>query len=349
MRATDIPITQDMIARVDPALESAALAVDTLCHRRFYNVLETVYYDWPNYQRSVPWRIWFYERELADVTTIVPVLKTGVAGGTQAGTVIPNSAVFWGDPEYPGAPYTQLQLDRSQSYAFGNSATPQRDVSLLAQHGYWDLQVPAGTLAATITDTSSTSATVSDSTKVGVGDVLIVDSERMLVRDSTWVATGQTQSGLGCTTASSADNLLTVGSGAALAAGEVLQLDGEQMLAQTITGNVATVIRAYNGTVLATHSNASVYAPRLLTITRGDFGSTAATHTNGVTVTVQMIPPTVQEMAVAEALNRIYQETSAYARALGAGQGLVVPGGGLADVRDRCYTAVGRKARYRGV
>jgi hypothetical protein len=349
MSATDIALTPDFIAHVDSALESAADDVDALTHRRFWNSLTTVYYDWPNFQRAYPWRIWFDESELAEVTVNVPVLKTGVAGGTKTGTVIPNTAVFWGSGQY-SPPYRWLELDRSQSYSFGTGVTPQRDVSLLGLVGYWDKQAVAGTLAAAMSDTSSTTATVSNSFALGVGDVIIVDSERMLVRDSAWVTTGQTQSGSGATTASMADNLLTVGSGSALTAGEVLQLDAEQMLALSITGNVVTVQRAYGGTVLATHSNATVYAQRLLTVSRGDFGSTAATHNNSATVNVQVIPGMVRELAIAEALNYVYQKTTAYARQMGAGSGPVMPGGSLPDLRKRVEgSKFTRKLRRRSV
>jgi hypothetical protein len=118
------------------------------------------------------------------------------------------------------------------------------------------------------------------------------------------------------------------------------------MLITSITGNIATVTRAFDGTVLATHSSAEVYALRLLTVTRGDFGSTAATHTQGTAITAAVVPGDVRELARAEALNTVFQMTSAYARTIGE-NARPVPGGSLPDLRNDVLTAYGRKARIR--
>jgi hypothetical protein len=340
MSAPDIKFTADMLRHVDSAIEAAADEVDKLTNRRFWNSLDTVLYDWPNFQRAYPWRIWFDAAELADVTGTPPVVTTG-------GTSIPDSAIFWGPWNY-APPYTFMELDRSQSYSFGVGSTPQRDVSITALRGYWNKTRPAGTLSAALSSTTATSATVSDSADVGVGDVIIVDSESMLVRDAAMADTGQAQQGSGCTTLSAADNQLTVTDGTKYTAGEVLQLDAEWMLALSITGNVITVVRGFGGTVLAAHSGAEVYAQRLLTVSRGFGNSTAATHLSTAAVNAQLIPSDARELAIAEALNFIYQKTSGYARTVGEGQALV-PGGSLPDLRSRVYNSLGRKARSRVV
>ena len=122
------------------------------------------------------------------------------------------------------------------------------------------------------------------------------------------------------------------------------------MLITSITGNTLTVKRSWNGTALATHSGAEIYASRQLTITRGDLGSTAATHSNAAPLNIQVIPALVKELAIAEAVNHVLQRTSGYARTMAIpGAGNVVPGGGLPDLRDKCWTAHGRKARRRVV
>ena len=341
--AADILQTADYNVHVDSAVMAARGDVDRLCRRRFYNVDETQYWDWPNFQRAYPWRIWLDERELADTTVNVPVVTTASTATPQ---VIPSSAIFWGPWNY-SPPYTYLELNRSQSYAFGVGPTPQRDVAITGTFGFWMQTRPAGTLAATA-NSSVTTITVSDSSAIGVGDTITIGSERMLVSDKAFADTGQPQTGSGCTTAQSGDNILAVTSGSALHAGELLQLDAEVMLAASITGNNVTVIRAYDGSVLATHSAAEVYAGRLLTVMRGQFGTTAAAQSSSAAITAQAYPAQVRELAIAESLNYVAQKSAAYARTL-APQSSAVPGSGLPDLRDRVLAAYGRKGRQRAV
>jgi hypothetical protein len=357
--ASDLLQTADYNAHIDSAIQSAADDVNRLCKRRFYNVDETQYWDWPNFQGAYPWRIWFDERELADVTANVPAVYTGVAGGTLPGTQIPASAIFWGHPNY-SPPYTYLELDRSQSYSFGTGPTPQRDTSITGTFGYWIQSRPAGTLADSATS-SVTTITVSNASVIGVGDTITIDSERLLVSDRAYSDTGQAQTGSGCTTALSNDNILEVGTGSEIGAGELLQLDAEIMLAVSVTGNDVTVIRAYDGSVLAEHSGAEVYAARLLTVLRGQFGTTAASHDEGAAITALLVPGQVHELAIAESLNYVAQKSAAYARTLATGSSSptstgtsapgasAIPGGGLPDLRQRVSEIYGRKARQRVV
>jgi hypothetical protein len=341
--ALDVEQTADYDAQIDSALAAGSDDVDALCHRRFYNVLETHYWDWPNFQRAYPWRIWFDEAELADVTVNPPVVTTG-------GTVIPDSAIFWGDANYPTAPYNHLELDRSQSYAFGVGATPQRNIVITGLYGYWLQTRPAGSLAAAVSSSTATTITGSDASGTGlsVGDVLTVDSEAMLVQDCALADTGQQQTGGGCSTAADNDNVLEVASGAALHKGEIIVLDSESMLVQTINGNNATVVRSYDGSQLSTHSDAEVYAYRSLTVQRGFGGTTAATHSNSETLTAALVPGQVHELALAEACNYVLQKTSGYARTIGENM-TIVPGGSLPDLRNRVYARFGRKGRTRVV
>lgn len=338
-RALDIQETAANDAQVDRAIEAARDDVNGLLKRRFYCTIATEFWDWPNFQRAYPWRIWFDARELADTTVMVPVVTTG-------GTVIDAGSILWGPWNY-SPPFTFLELDRSKSASFGLGSTPQKDVSIAGLFGYWDKRAAAGSLAVALADTTSTACTVSNGAALGVGDVLIIGTERMLVTDKQMADTGQAQqSGLGDALAS--DNLLGVTTGSAFSVGEVLQLDAEQLLITSITGNSLTVKRAWNGSALAGHTSAEVYAARLLTVTRGDLGSTAATHTQNTALQIQVIPGLVKELSTAEAINHVLAETSGYARALPQGAG-AVPGVGLPDLRARCYAAFGRKNRQRVV
>lgn len=335
MSATDIENITSYAPQIDSALEHAADSIDGMCHRRFYNVLETQYWDWPNFQRAYPWRIWFGERELADVTSSVPVVTSG-------GQTIPSSAIFWGPWNY-SPPFTFMELDRSKSYSYGVGPTPQRDVAVTGLFGYWNKTTPAGALAAAVSSTTSTSITVTNGVLVGVGDVVVIDSERMLLQDVATTSTGVSFTGL--MDASSSDNVLAVADGTLFAPGEVITLDAERMLITSISSNNLVVRRSYDDTVLASHSSGTIYADRLFTVTRGDFGSTAATHTNAASIVSAVVPGSIRELAIAEALNSVFQKTSGYARSIGENGATPVPGGSLPDLRNDVFRAYGRKSR----
>lgn len=342
MSATDIQQTQDFVKHVDASIEAAARAVERLCHRRFWNEVRTTWYEWPSYQRAYPWRIWFDKAEIADITTLVPVITTG-------GTVIPQSAVMWGGSSNYYPPYRYIELDRSQSYSFGAGNTPQRNVQITAITGYWDKVKPAGTITSSL-NASVTLVPVSDSSTVGVGDVLIVGTESMLVRDMTWSTTGLTLSS-GGTTDLTSDNVLTL-SGSGVNAGEVIQLGSEWMLVTSVSpasAAVVNVLRGFGGSNPVSHSASDVaYAQRTCTVTRGFGGSTAATHNSSDAASTRLIPDLVHELALAESLNYVFQKTSGYARVIGE-NAQVPPGGSLPDVRVQCYAAFGRKMRTRAI
>ncbi len=116
------------------------------------------------------------------------------------------------------------------------------------------------------------------------------------------------------------------------------------MLITDIAGNVLTVKRAWDGSVLATHVGATVYAPRLLTVVRGVLGTAAATHLNGAAVAVHAVPGLVRELAVAEALNLFLQESAGYARTVGEGDSLRMAS---APVCGTCGRSVTRRSAAR--
>ena len=250
----------------------------------------------------------------------------------------------------PGFPYTRVELDRSTTAAWGAGATPQLSILLTGTFGFTTDSDPAGTLAASIASTSATTMTVSDGSQLGVGDLAIIDTERLLVTEKATATTGQTNVS-GATTASAADNAITVSSGAAISLGEVLLLDSERLLVQDITGNVVTVTRAWDGTVLTTHSSATtLYAYRSLTVARGQCGTTAATHSSAAAISRHRPPAAIRDLAIAEAVNRVLQETSGYARTVGEGDGArPAPGVALADLWAEAEGLYRRKARIRAV
>lgn len=343
--ALDIKLTARNDPLVDTAIQAASDDIDGQMHRVFYTTLTTRYFDWPNWQATWPWKIYLDASEVANITTVAPVVTTGGASPQ----TIPAGNVMW-RPENYAPPYTFLELDRSTSSAFGLGSTPQRDVHVTALFGYQDLFAPAGALAAAMSDTTGTTAQVTNGAAVGVGDVMLVDTERLLVTGKTAITTGQSQQGAGVSTNSKADNALTVTDGTKFSPQETLVLDTERMLVVDVIGNVLSVIRGWDGTTLAAHTGATVYALRQLTVTRGAFGSTAATHSNAAAAQIAAVPGLIKELAIAEALVKVTQKVGGYAVEQGSGSSKVAHiGVGLDDLRAAAYEAFGRSARSRVV
>jgi hypothetical protein len=339
--ALDIKFTARSSAQVDRAVISAAGAVEDQLKRKFYPVDATRVFDWPNrYLRAAPWRLWLGKNDLVSATAV-----------TSGGVAIPLASINL-EPANSGPPFTHLELDISKAPgAFTAGQTWQHDIAITGTWGYRADTTPAGTLAVAITDTTGTTVAVSDSTQCGVGSLLVCGAERMLVTDRSMRDTGQAQQGAGCGTAVNSDVSLTVTDGTKYTVGETLLLDSERMLVVDIAGNVLTVKRAFDGSVLATHSGAEVYAPRSLTVTRGALGTTAATHLISAAVSRYAYPGLVTELNIAEAVNTFLQETSGYARTVGEGETQRnASGAGLADIRARAMSAHGRaKARQRAI
>lgn len=339
--ATDSRGSTLRIPLVDSAIQGGARDVDGLCHRQFYPENTTRSFDWPNFQRAYPWRIWLERNELADVTANVPVVTSG-------GNVIPANQILWGPWDDPAPPFTFLELNRAGIASFGNGDTPQQDTQITGTFGYWTKTEARGTLNGTI-NSSVTSLVCSDGgiiTGLGVGDILVIDSERMicsgkLANDSTYMASS------GCRTASVADNMLGVPDGTKFNLGEQLLLDAERMYIDDIAGNVLVVRRAWGGSAIATHSaGVEIYVYRTLQLQRASLGTTAASHNTAVTIYRCAIPGPIRELNLAEAINNVLQKTSGYARTVGGGDNVRnASGAGLQDIRDRVFADYARKAR----
>lgn len=338
--ALDVKQTARNDQQVDRAIDSASRSVEGLMHRVFYPSLATHYWDWPSFQYAYPWRIWFDKAELADVTTTVPVVTTG-------SDIIPAANIIWGHPRY-APPYTYMELDRSTSSSFGHGITPQRDVAITGMYGFSVDTRSGGTLAAAVSSTTSSTITVSDGSLIGVGDQILIGTERMLVTDRSNTTSSQTlQSAL-----TDLDNDVTVAvtTGSAFHVNEVITLDSERMLVVDVTGNNLTVIRAWDGTVLATHTGSTIYVSRLLTVVRGSQGTTAATHSNADVVSVHAVPSLIKQLTVGEAVASLTQEAGAYARSQGYGENTQTNiGQGLDAIRKQAVALYARYGRKRAI
>lgn len=329
-------------AQIDRAIEAGSRAVDDLCQRAFAPMLTTRYKDWPNPQRARSWRLWLDRDEVISVTAL-----------TSAGVVIPATDYYL-EPVNSGPPYRQIQTRLDRPSAFDASSTHQRSIAISGLFGYRDDAVPVGALAAAISSTTQTQITVTAPSLIGVGAVIRCGTERMVITDKTLGDTGQTlQTPL---TAKKDAVLVDVTDGTAFVSGDVIKLGGESMLVRSVAANQLTVERAYGSTVLDTHSGTAIWAPTVLTVTRGVLGTTAATATGGAALTRWMPPAQARTLAIAEAMCTLYGEQSGYARTVRAQAGT----GGTRSVaavlteRDDLRTLVRnsrlcRKARTRAV
>lgn len=343
-RALDIGESARTNNNIDRALQSSARVVDGKCHRTFYPHTATKYFDWPNLQGAASWRLWLDETELISATTV-----------SSGGTAIPT-ANYNLEPNRIGPPYNRLEINIGTSSAFGGGSTPQRDVTITGLWGHTNdesnLGITSEALDATETGIDVPGAV---SAEVGVGSILRIDSERVIVSNRTSLDTTQNLGGSGLTNNKS-DVTVAVGDGTQFAVDELITIDAERMLVVDITGNNLTVIRAYDGTVLAAHTaTTDIYAPRSLTVVRGALGTTAATHSSGATVYRWDPPSGIQLLNLAEAIHTLMQEQTGWFRTMSASSNF---GGtarraatieALIDQRDVQYAQYGRKARTRAI
>jgi hypothetical protein len=344
-QALDLKETARSDGAVDRAIQAATTSVEGLCHRVFYPVVATRYFDWPD-QYARPWRLWLDDSELISATAL-----------SSGGVDIPAGR-FNLEPNRNGPPYNRIEIKLDTDSAFGGGSTPQRDIAIT---GLWagcrNDEAPAGSTAAGAS-ASATALDVTNSAAIGVGHILRIGTERLLVSDRSMLDTGQAlQANL---EARQNDQALTVTDGTAFTVGEVLLLGAERMRIDDIAGNTLVVRRAWDGSTLAAHAAmAGIYASRRLTVIRGALGTTAATIAPGAAIQRWQAPAPVRSLSIAEALVDLLQEASGYARTTGVGSGARQVGGGqiaktqygtsIEDLRDKTYTSHGRKARIRGV
>jgi hypothetical protein len=343
-RALDSKLTARNSAQIDRVLRSASRDIDDLCHRRFYPEQTSRSFDWPPRQSMTPWILRLDSNEVISVTSLT-------SGGT---TIAASDYLLRRADDLNEPPYTRIEIDLGSSASFGGGPTYQQDITVTGLFGYRNDETTAGILSAAVSSTTATTVSVDGaaSAALGVGSVVRVDSERMLVTGRAMADTGQNLGGSGLD-AQAKTVTVPVADGTQFAPDEVLLIESERMLIVDIAGNNLTVKRAWDGSVLAAHaSGVDIYAPRTLTVQRGALGTTAATHLTGAPVYRWDPPGLVHDLAIAEAIGRLSSETSGYTRALRSGEGSSERNrdqGALQQLRDTVYDAVGRKGRVRAV
>jgi len=337
----DVKETARSNARIDRALADATEAVDGMTHRTFYPVVDIRKFDWPPRAGMTPWILRLDANELISVTSLT-------SGGV---TIALGDFLLRRADDKAEPPYTRIEINLGGDASFGGGDTYQQDIVVTGLFGYRNDETTLGTTAEAL-DVSETSVDVDAATSAaaGIGSLLRVDSERMVVTGRAQLDTGQTLGGSGLTNLNSA-TAVTVQSGSAFAPGEIILIDAEKMRVDDVAGNTLVVTRPWDGTTIAAHSvGAAIYAPRTLTVQRGALGTTAAAHLTAATVYRWDAPGSVRQLCVAEALTDLLQGRSGYARTAGSGENeREMSGRGLKDLRERVYASHGRKGRVRSV
>lgn len=338
--ALDVSDSRRSTRRIRAACADATLWIDRFLNRHrgaFLPITETRYFPWPQGDYSRAYRLWLGDSTLAD--TPISVTSGGVA--VEVGDL-------YAEPVNSGPPYDSLELLISTAGTFSTVSTHQRQVAVQGAWGYRLDTRPAGALAEAL-DSSEVEVDVTDSSVVGVGDVITVDSERMVVTDRGWLSTGQTVQTTALT-ASKNNVTVLVTDGTAVHVGERILIESERMLVLDIAGNTLTVDRAIDGSVLAAHATGTaIYAPRTLTVRRGALGTSSATHSTSAAITAHVVEAPVRQLAIAEAIEDVLQGSSGYARDVkaassGAGEAIGV---GLDGIRERVRCAYRRGAGSR--
>lgn len=341
--ALDIVQTARNNAQVDAAIEAASRSIDGYrqgagrLKRRFYPELATR--NFSVLSTDPAWRLSLGRHELISATSVV-------SGGT---TIAPTTGYVL-EPSQDGPPYDRIDLVQT-AYSAWPSGTLQNAIVITGLWGYRADEESVGSLTAQLGASASATASVTWTTaRIGVGDILHIDNERMIVTERTWVDSTQNLGGAGLS-ASMADATVPVSTGSAFAVDELIQIDAERMLIVAVTGNNLTVIRAWDGSPLATHSNgADVYTLTGVELARGQLGTTAAVHNSATTIYRHLVPGLVGDLCAAEAVNQLQQEAAGYGRTQGSGESAVTVGlAGLDSIRRDAEAAFGRRRLWLGV
>lgn len=305
----------DRDAVIDRLLEAATLQIEKQTRRLFVPKTQTRLYRYPPHDTGRSSWLWLDE-DLISITTLQS--KAQDASPT---TIV--AADYFLEPNNQGPPYNRIEIDLSSTAALESGATPQRSMSVAGSWGYQNATRTGGTVSSGLaSDAAATSMVCSDASLIDVGDTLLIESEQVRITDQGFAALGSILVNDAGITADITDITITVDGSHGIVKGEVIRLDSEQMLVTNVSGNVLTVIRAWNGTVLASHADdTAVHINRTLTIVRAVNGTTAAVHANATAISVYDVPRDIVELCLAQAIADYHQEQGGWGRTVGAGDG----------------------------
>lgn len=281
---------------IDRNIEAASRAAETLLHRRFYPALTTLKFDWPNFQYVAPWQLWFDDSGVISISSMS-------AGGTAIAA--PDRLLRRGD-NLTEPPYSYIEIDQSSSAALQSGDTWQEAINIVALTGWndTDTSVPHATLSGAINSSVLTAVFNPSSgpySELGVGALCLIGTERLQVIGRAFSTVAGNTLGANLDD-HQAETSVAVTDGTDFAVGEIILIGNERMRVNDIAGNTLIVDRAFDGTVLGTHTlGATVYARRTFTFRRGVLGSTAASHSDGASVYVHAYPEPLPTWTITKA------------------------------------------------
>jgi hypothetical protein len=330
---------------VDRLIGASSRTVEGLLRRRFYPETKVLKVDWPNHQYAPPWEIHFFgDNEIVAVNSIN-------AGGT---TISTGDVLLRRWDDKPEPPYQILQINQSSSAVFQSGQTWQEAIQLNVDTGFnpTDTDYVDGLLGEGI-NSSVKSFLIGPTTEaelnIGVGSLIVVDTERMQVTNRRMADTAvNTADVLGD---NMSDRLVSTTDGTKFVVGEMIQIGAERMRIDEITGNSLSVTRAWDGSTLDDHaSGVDIYAQRIFNVQRGVLGSTPASHSLSAEITCHRFPELIETLTVAETLVALEQDASAYARVVGSGQSQrEAVGKGIDSLRADAVLRYGRVSRMEAV
>ena len=305
----------DKDPQVDRIIEAVSRQIERETRRYFIPRTQTRLYRWPPRRRGYTSYILWLDQDLLSLTT----LQTKAQDSSPT-TIV--AADYFLEPNNQ-SPYHSIEIDLSSTAVFESGATPQRSISVLGSWGYSNDTLSAGTVSSGLAaDAAATSMVCSRADLIGVGNTLLIQSEQIFVVTRSFAARGGILLDMaGNLAANMATVAVTVDASHGINAGETIRIDTEEMYVTNVATDILTVIRAWNGTVLALHNdNTAIHINRTLTIERGKNGTTGATHADATAISVYEPPLDVTQLAVAESIAMLHQEGSGWGRSVGIGE-----------------------------
>ncbi|MFD9256930.1 hypothetical protein [Streptomyces sp. NPDC059538] len=220
MRAVDSKETARNAGQIDRGLEAASRNIEALCHRIFYPQIATKSFDWPNSQHAAPWRLWLDANELISVSA---VSSGGTIISTADVLLEPNeygppynrlelnlgsSAAFGGGATHQrdititglygyrddesqlgvtaealDASETGLDVDGTTAAAVGVGSLLRIDDERMTVTGRTMLDTGQNLGADLDAKASTVTAPVASAIGFAVGEIILIDAERMLIVD----------------------------------------------------------------------------------------------------------------------------------------------------------------------
>lgn len=215
--ALDIKSTARDFTQIDREIEAASRSVERLLHRRFAPTLDTRYFDWPNQQMGRSWDLWLDENELISLPSAITSDGASIPPGNcflepvnygppfnRLSVSLASTSAFSSGSTFQQAVavtglYGYTDDSRFAGTTVGTFAVDNNVAYVVEQHvGVGTvLQIESERLICTDRGMADTTVTVSGSldasaaaTLVGIsaatiyaGEVLLIDSEQMLVTD----------------------------------------------------------------------------------------------------------------------------------------------------------------------